>query len=165
MTVPLPETGDGSRRQRRAKKRRSGRLALRALAVLAVVALLGGIAWVVAGMVDDDPTPRPPTAPEQDAAAQGPGPALVVLTDDDGEVYALTILVPDTSTIVHVPPGTLVEVPSLGLASLAEAAAEGGDDLVRQSLENLLGARLEHVLRLDRAALGVLLTDVAPLSV
>lgn len=166
MTVPLPEKGDGSRRQRRTQTRRSGRrLALRALVAVGVLAALGGAGWYVLGLAEDEPDAPARAAPEQDRAEGGPGPALVALADDGGEVYGLTILVPATSTIVHVPPGTLVEVPSLGLASLAEAAAEGGDDLVQQSLENLLGARLDEVLRLDRAALGVLLGDVGPLSV
>jgi hypothetical protein len=116
-------------------------------------------------MAEDDSEQPSGAVTEQDDAADGPGPALVALTDDAGQVYGLTILVPDTSTIVHIPPGTLVEVPSLGLASLAEAAAEGGENLVLQSLENLLGARLERGLWLDRAALGGLLADAGPVPV
>ena len=167
MTVPLPEKGDGSRRQRRAQTRRSGRrMALRAVIAVAVLSALSGAGWYVLRLVEDEPDAPTRAAPEQGrAAVDGPGPALVTLADDGGEVYGLTILVPATSTIVHVPPGTLVEVPSLGLASLAEAAAEGGDDLVQQSLENLLGARLDTVIRLGTAELAALVNGVDPLGV
>lgn len=166
MTVPLPEKGDGSRRQRRAATRRPARgLAVRSLAAIAAVAVLGGIAWVVLGMLEDDAERPRRTAVEQDAGADGPGPALVALTDEAGELYGLTIFAPDTATILHVPPGTLVEVPSLGLATLAEAAAEGGDELLRQSLENLLGARLDDLAPLGPAQVEALVNEVDPLGV
>ena len=165
MTVPLPEKGDGRRRQRRtARRRRIRRTVGWALAVLVGLAVLGGVGWVVVGLLDRDGEPTPDTAADESEPG-GPGPALAVLTDAAGQVYGITLLVPAADTIVHVPPGTLVEVPSLGLASLQEAADAGGDDLLRQSLENLLGARLEEVLDVDPARLAAMLTEAGPLDV
>jgi hypothetical protein len=71
----------------------------------------------------------------------GDGPGLLVVTDDDGAVIGITVFQPETGTIVHVPPGTLVEVASMGLVPLRDAAASGGDELLQHSLENLLGVR------------------------
>ena len=148
MTVPLPDTGDGSRRQRRDdRKRRGRRSAARIAAIAVVVAVVGGIGWYIAGLVagDDD---DPPVSSAGDTTPVTDEPAtLVVLVGDDEALYGVTMLVPATATIVHVPPGTLLEVPSLGLASLADAEREGGDELVRQSLENVLGARFAAVTR------------------
>ena len=166
MTVRLPDEGDGSRRQRRQVSRKRDRRPIRRIvATLAAVAAMAGLAWFGVGLLDDDPGAPPAAVEEGTTAVDGPGPALVVLVDDAGDVYGLTILVPATSTIVHVPPGTLVEIPSLGLASLGDAAADGGDELLRQSLENLLGARFEEVLRLDPADLAAAVADAGPLPV
>ena len=165
MTVPLPEKGDGTRRQRREARRRKGRrTAAWTLGVLVGIAVAGGVAWAAIGLRDRDGS-RPPTEGADVEAVTGTGPALAVLTDEADEVYGLTLLVPAASTIVHVPPGTLVEVPSLGLASLQEAADAGGDELLRQSVENLLGARLDEVIDIDPTALRSMLADVGPLDV
>ncbi|HEX4904566.1 MAG TPA: LCP family protein [Acidimicrobiales bacterium] len=166
MTVPLPEQGDGRRRRRRAARRRRGwRLVASAVGVVFGLAVLGGLAWTVAGLFDGDDDDGSPRAGDDVSRTGGPGPALAVLTDDAGRLYGITLLVPAADTIVHVPPGTLVEVPSLGLASLQEAAEAGGDDLLRQSLENLLGARLDEVIDVDPARLAAMLTDAGPLDV
>ena len=165
MTVPLPEQGDGTRRQRRgARRRRVRRTVASAVGVLFGVAVLGGLVWTVIGLLDDD-TDRTPAPGEDAAGTSGAGPALAVLTDEAGEVYGITLLVPGAATIVHIPPGTLVEVPSLGLASLQEAAEAGGDVLLQQSLENLLGARLDEVIAVAPAQLRSLLEAAGPLRV
>jgi uncharacterized membrane protein YidH (DUF202 family) len=80
-------------------------------------------------------------------------------------LFGIALLVPATRTIVHVPAGTLVEVPSLGLASLAQAASAGGDDLVQHSIENLIGVRFGDVLHLAPADLIAQLDRTGPLSV
>jgi hypothetical protein len=139
MTVPLPATGDGSRRQRREdRKRRGRRSAVRIAVIAAAVVVVGALGWYVATLVGDDGDDPSNQVVAPPAHSDGPA-SLVLLTDEAGDLYAVTMLVPATSTIVHVPPGTLVEVPSLGLASLIEAERAGGDELVRQSLENVLG--------------------------
>jgi len=167
MTVSLPDRGDGSRRRRREEGRRRGqRVVVRVLAVLALLAVVGGIAWAVLDIVlgDDDPPRRSVTDGSGDAeTTDGPGPGLLVLTDAEDRVYGVTLFEPATAAIVHVPPGTLVEVPSLGLTSLRDAAAEGGVALLQQSLENVLGLRFEAVAALDPPALAGLVPS--PLSV
>jgi len=165
MTVPLPDAGDGSRRRRRSD-RRSGarRLALRVVGIVLLVAVIGGIGWVIVGLAtgDDD-------SPANGAASTTGGktapPSLVVLTDAAGDVYGLTILAPAKATIVHVPPGTLVEVPSLGLASLRDAARDGGIALLQHSLENVLGVSFTSVAVLNPTDLAAAVTAVGPLEV
>lgn len=167
MTVPLPEKGDGSRRQRRELRRQRGRRsALRLMAVVLGLVVAAGLAWLAVTLLADDETDAPdrPDAVST-TVVDSPGPALVALADDTGRLYGLTLFVPATSTIVHVPPGTLVEVPSLGLAPLQEAAAEGGDELLRDSLENLLGARIDEVVRLGPAELEAMVLESGPLGV
>jgi hypothetical protein len=159
MTVPLPEQGDGSRRRRREEKARRGqRTIIRLVAALALVAVVGGLGWFIVDLVvgDDDGPRRATDATPTDTEVAGPGPGLLVLTDLLGVVYGVTVFQPETASILHVPPGTLVEVPSLGLTSLRDAAGEGGLDLLQQSLENLLGVSFEAATTLDPAAISAL---------
>lgn len=168
MTVPLPEKGDGTRRQRREEQRRTGRRTLGWIVAGAFLLALFAVAgYLVFGLLTDDPGDLDGSGDSASPAVDGSDvpPAVAVLTDEAGDVYGITLLVPAAATIVHVPPGTLVEVPSLGLASLQEAADGGGDDLLRQSLENLLGARLDEVVAIGPEQLRAMLVDVGPLGV
>lgn len=165
MTVPLPESGDGTRRRRRAERRRSRReLLRRALGITAAVAVVGGLAWVIVGLVTGGGGGKGASS-STTLPAGASAPALVVLTDAGGEVYGLTILVPSRSTIVHVPPGTMVEVPSLGLASLRDAGRDGGVTLLQHSLENVLGVTFGATVTLGPADLAAVVASVPKLEV
>jgi hypothetical protein len=173
MTVPLPDKGDGTRRRQRAERqRRSRRLGRRAALALPVLVVVAGLAYVGFGIyfaaTDDESgsgeSPAEVIDPLEADLADAP-PDLVVLSDADGAVYGVTILAPASAAIVHVPPGTLVEVPSLGLASLADADRQGGDDVLQHSLENVLGIRFGAVVHLDPAALAAELERTGPLTV
>lgn len=138
---------------------------------LALVAVLAGLGYVVAGLVQDDGDPSTGSA----EASQGVGSpsassrSLVVLTDDGGAVVGVTILAVGAAgtggTIVHVAPGTMVEVPSFGLASLAAAAADGDTELLRSSLENLLGITFGAAITLPPTAVQDVVTPVGALTV
>ena len=167
MTVPLPDKGDGTRRRRRGARRRSlRRVALRGLGVLAAIAVIGGLVWKIVDLAgsDDGRVPSGESG-ENTTAPDDAGPALVVMTDATGSVYGLTILVPSESTIVHVPPGTLVEVPSLGLVSLRDAARDGDIELLRHSLENLLGVTFAATATVAPSDLESMVSSVGQLSV
>ena len=164
-SVHLPDRGDGSRRQRRRAKRASGRRrAALASYVGTALVIAGALAWAVFALVDGDD--RPTTA-ASDGTAQddGPGPSLVLLRGTTGELFAVTVLAPARGAIVHVPPGTLVEVPSLDLATLRDAAKEGGVELVQHSLENLLGVPFAAATELDPAALAALVEPLGDLTI
>lgn len=166
MTVPLPEVGDGSRRRRRRERQRGGRRTVtRALAIAVLVALLGAVGWVAVDLAQGDGS-RVPAATGDPGAPDGvEPPGLLVLRDDRGAVIGVTVFAPATTVIAHIPPGLIVEVPSLGLESLRMADAEGGEALLRQSLENLLGLVFAEVVALDPTGLASLIEPVAPLSV
>jgi hypothetical protein len=173
MTVSLPEKGDGTRRRQRVERHRRGRRGVvRVVAALALVAVLGAGGWLLVSLFGDDGAHTPDPGTETSATSTvetvpvdpDAEPELIVLTDADGAVYGVTILAPATATIVHVPPGTLVEVPSLGLSSLADADREGGADVLQHSLENVLGIRFGSVVRLDPTALAGELERTGPLS-
>ena len=170
--IPLPDAGDGSRRNR-AKKRRPPRAprparsggdrqsAGQLVAVgVALVLALAAIGYVALGLVtgDDDSQSGSGTEAEPTGGGAASSSSLVVVTGDDGVVVGITVLAVSSSgsggSIVHVPPGAMVEVPSFGLASLADAAADGGGDLLRTSIENLLGVTFDAAVALDPAAVA-----------
>ena len=160
--VALPPVGDGSRRNRRApskpprpprpsRPRRS--LPVRQLAVVigAALVLLG---LVLAGSAvlsgDDGEVTTPTTA----AALTGERTStLLLIRDDAGTLTAATVVVTAAGgggVLLYVPPGTMLETPSLGLVPLRDAAV-GGDELARVTVENLLGVRFGAVASVDSA--------------
>lgn len=164
--VSLPERGDGSRRRRRVDRKRSvGPRRSMVAAGLLVAVVVAAVGWIVVGSLADDGSPGSATVPADDRVAAVAPPSLVVLVDGDGLVYGVTILAPASSAIVHVAPGTMVEVPSIGLASLREASGNGGAELLQQSLENLLGLRFESVFTWDPASLTSIVEPVGDLTV
>jgi hypothetical protein len=140
-----------------------GRSKVLAVAALVLVAAL--VAWIALDLLGgDDDGSIPQATPGETIAGDEPGPALVVLVDAAGEVYGVTILAGARDAIVHVPPGTMVEVPSLGLTSLRESA-RGGADLLQHSLENLLGIAFDAAVSLDPAGLAAVVEPVGDLTV
>jgi hypothetical protein len=168
MTVPLPESGDGSRRRRRQEQQqRQRRRWSRVGGVVAALVVVLPLIYVIAGLVrsDGDDASGSGSSGPSESPTDARAPSLVVLTDGAGAVYGVTVLVPSASTIVHVPPGTLVEVPSLGLTSLQDAAGDGGVALLAQSLENELGVRFAATATLGPADLAAVVSSVPPLHV
>jgi hypothetical protein len=153
-TVPLPAAGTGQRgrerRERRRRRRRAlGRLAAGTAAVAAVVGLGVGAWHVVPGLRGSGTAPGD-AAVDADAggapalvAASGTAPrALLLQEDGEGRLVGATVLAAGGRAggdVLFVPVGTMVEVPAYGLHPLSQAHAEGGADLVRSALENLLG--------------------------
>lgn len=167
MTVPLPASGDGSRRRRREERHRSGRRTLvRVTAIVVLAALVAALGWVIVDLARDQGGSTETPADDESSSATDAEPAgLLIMRDADGSVYAVTIFVPASAAIIHVPPTTVLEVPSLGLATLAEAGVAGDDALLAHSLENALGLPFDEVVSLDRDGLASLLAPVEPLEV
>lgn len=172
-TVPLPDTGDGSRSGRRpAPKRRRGRRRPGRTFwwVLAIVVLLAAIGAVVVSMTRSGSDGATATTSTTVPVGELAGETLLLLEKDaDGVLVAATLFVvgPEGTggDVVYVPPGTLAEVPSLGLTALRDAARDGGDAVVQQALENLFGQPLTNVVSLDPAALTEAVSPAGVLTV
>jgi polyisoprenyl-teichoic acid--peptidoglycan teichoic acid transferase len=161
-TVSLPARGDGSRRRRRpdrpgprGPRRSPAFLAAAAALVVVVLAILGtAIAAVLSlGGDDDGDAEQEPAAEAVGRGATG----LLLVGDASGALVAGTLVVVSPTgaggSLVYLPAGTMLEVPSLGLVPLREAVASGGDGLARQSVENLLGQPVDVVSSVDGAAM------------
>lgn len=175
--VALPESGDGSRRRAPAPQRRrprlpAGRTLLLVAAALLVVAIIGVLLTMVTSMDSGTSAPTSTTVPPGQLAGQT---LLLLENDAAGTLTAATLLAVAPSgtggDLVYVPPGTLVEVPSLGLVALRDASREGGPDLAGQALGNLFGQPLDELVVLGPAELtaavepaGVITVDL-PASV
>jgi polyisoprenyl-teichoic acid--peptidoglycan teichoic acid transferase len=171
--VALPEAGDGSRRRDRPPPRRRRRLpgGRTLLAVIALVVAVAAIVAVVVAMTGSlggggsSATP-PTTAPPGRLAGET---LLLLQRDGGGTLSSATLLVVGPSgtggDLVYVPPGTLVEVPSLGLVSLRDAGRDGGPDLVRQALENVLGQAVDAMAVLGPAELTAAVEPAGVLTV
>lgn len=173
-TVALPERGDGSRRARHGRPPRvRRRLPIRWIAgvgAVAVLAVLAVLAVVAVRLVDgDDEVPAPATAEEEAVEAEADRSLAAVLVRAlDGTLVASTLLLADEldpgGDLLHVPPGTMVEVPALGLVPLREAAAQS-PDLAVAAVENLLGVRVVDVAVLGPAELEQALRPVGSIEV
>ena len=183
VIIPLPDEGDGSRRARRQppsrsrkKKRekkgstkepraqRERRRPIVLLLLLLVALVAGGAAWYVIQEDDDEPGTATPSG--SDAATRRPA-GLVIQRGDDGSLVSVTLLV-DRGTggdLVYVPPGTMVEAPSLGLVPLREAGAGGSSDILVPTIENLLGTRLQLLADLGPDDLAAAVGPAEPIEV
>lgn len=176
--VALPESGDGSRRKAPKGRRDGGprdggrRPRLPGGRTLVLIVLLGIVVAAIVGVViamvgslggGGDETPTTSVVPAGELAGET---LLLLQNDADGTLSAATLLVVGPSgeggDIVYVPPGTLVEAPSLGLVSLRDSAREGGADLVGQTLENLFGQAFDSLVTFGP---GELIAAVEPAGV
>jgi hypothetical protein len=163
--ISLPESGDGSRRARREQsprgKRARGRRWPVVLLVVVVVAAAGG--WLVFGdnSGDDDDAQSPTTA------SGAPTTRLLLERLGDGGIAGATLIIDRRSggELVYLPPGTLVEAPSLGLVPLREAADVSTHDLLVATLENLLGVRIDAVTDLTPDQFTDAVRPAAPLRI
>lgn len=186
--VALPPAGDGSRRNRRPSSkparppklpkgpkvprepraprarqpipwRRVG-LVVGAVAVLIGLVLLGSS--VFGG--DDDSSTTPTTVGSLTGERTS---TLLLVRDGTGSLTAATVLVSAAGgggVLLYLPPGTMLETPSLGLVPLRDAARDG-DELARVTVENLFGVRLNRVASVDPAGLAAAVGPAGTLTV
>jgi polyisoprenyl-teichoic acid--peptidoglycan teichoic acid transferase len=192
-TVPLPASGSGSRRSqrtsgridRRRRRRQTVALVVKGVAAAVVVALLvGGAATLVVPaaqrLLDGRASASGSAGDAGDAegAAVGstrtvvPAPAggaLIAHESDSGRLVGVTVVAATTTgnggNVLFVPVGSMVEVPSFGLQPLRAAYRDGGMELLRSSIENLLGIQFEAATVVDAAAIEAMVAPAGRLTV
>lgn len=162
--VPVPAfTRGGTRAQQRRQRKRKQRQQ-RLFLVAGGMVILGVVAFFVGRSATDDEggtDDRPP------AAATAVPPVLLAQKDASGRAVTLMVLAPSPTaggSVVLIPPGTMAEIPALGLEPLS-VSLQQGDAALQTTIENLFGVELAATVVLDDAALATLLTPVGPLSV
>ncbi|TFD21986.1 LytR family transcriptional regulator [Cryobacterium sp. TMT4-10] len=160
-------------------KRRGWRIALVAIAavVLLVGGAAGVYAWTLSNTFDSqtvkipdvfpDEASRPPAATGDAGNGDGAtGQNILLLGSDtrganDGSIADLTGQRSDTIMVVHVPANgkslyvmsimrdSWVDIPGRGEAKINAAMSYGGVPLAVQTIEGLLGARIDHVAIVD----------------
>jgi hypothetical protein len=128
---------------------------------LAVVVLVGAL--IRSGDDGTTSNARPPGA----RATRGPGTVLLGHRTADGrlDLLVLTGARGRSASTLLLPVATQVEVPSLGLQTLADLPKDADDTVLRTTVENVLGVRVARTAILDDAALANLLATAAPIPV
>ena len=173
----LQGLGLGDEPQAQAPPPKRGRRVLRrllvvlAVAVLLVVVAVVGFAGYLGVTVQQnvtqedllpDPEDAPVTAPdgsEVPAAGSGNGTNFLVIGTDGrsetdrgrSDVIVLVHVPADPTAIqmVHFPRDLYVDIPGRGKNKINAAYAFGGDKLLVQTIQDLLGVRIDHVARTD----------------
>lgn len=93
--------------------------------------------------------------------------SLIGHTAPDGSADLVLVVgrAGDRGSVLMLPTATQVEVPSLGIRTLAQVPAVGTDELLTTSVENLTGVRTGPPTLLDDARLTELIAPAAPLRV
>lgn len=130
--------------------------------VVALVALVG-LGAILRGRDTDAPARKPGT----DLPALARSASIIGHTDADGAADLVLVVgrAGDRGSVLMLPTSTQVEVPSLGIRTLAQVPAVGTDELLTTSVENLTGVRTGPPTLLDDARLEALLAPAAPLRV
>ncbi|MEZ5170259.1 MAG: LytR C-terminal domain-containing protein [Acidimicrobiia bacterium] len=142
---PEPAAAPLPRRSRRQLRRRRRRVRV-ALLVLLVVVLLAATTVAVSRLTDRSGTPPDAPAASEPAAVEETTTHLIGSVDPDGTA-SLLVLVGENAdggpSLLLVPVGTQVEVPSLGPRPLREVPVEVGEPggLLPLSVSNALGVR------------------------
>lgn len=147
--------------------------------MLLLAALAGTIAGVTASPRSSDAAGAatgsgdgPTARPADDASAPESAPARTLLTAHvaaDGRVDLLWLTAVAAgggeASVVLVPTFTLVEVPSLGMQTVADVTRLASDGVLETTIENALGVGFDAAVVLDDAALTELLKPAARVPV
>lgn len=101
------------------------------------------------------------------AAARNPQTLLLAHRGVDGRIDLLTLTgsTSKAASVLLFPVATQVEVPSLGPLTLADLPADGDQELLATTVENLLGVKVAKTLVLDDAGLIAALDPAGPFTV
>ena len=166
IALPPPQPGERFRRRREQRRLRRQRV----LVVLVFLAALIGTVVVVDSVRD----PAGDRSGGTDGAGGRAGavtvpPVLLTEAAASGQAAWLTALVPGPDqqggTLLLIPPGTMAEVPSLGLEPVATALAVGGSARLLSTTENVVGASLGTIEQVDAARLAALVAPAGALTV
>lgn len=159
--------GGGSTTSRQARRARAERR--RFWIMLGVVAVLLGAAVLAGEVIRSDSDEGPG---RDGAAAAQPAPAaantlLLGHRGADGRLDALLLVgsAKAAASVLLLPVGTQLEVPSLGPQTLADLPNEGDTSLLETTVENLLGVKVAKSLIVDDAGLNAALAPASPMDV
>lgn len=174
-SIPLPDVTRRSearrRREQRKRERRGQLLRYAAIGIAAVLALtLLVTLWPDGGPNGNGDNAKDNTAANKNAAAPATTPPVLLAQQDGaGNATSLTLIVPSTKNkggvLLLIPPGTMAEVPSLGLEPVGKSLGLGGAQRLDGTVENLLGVSIGEVLALDDSRLTALVQPSGPLNV
>ena len=162
--VPLPESTRGRTRAQQRRQRKRQQRQRKLIVAAAVFVVLGAVAAFLSRSATDDDNGGDD---QRSGTATAAPPVLLAQKDASGRGVTLMVLAPAPSgggTVVLIPPGTMAEIPSVGLEPLA-VSLQQGDAILQATIENLLGAEMAATIVLDDGALANLLAPVGPLSV
>lgn len=167
--IPLPDEETGERLRRRRERNRTRRQRWALAAGVAVVFLVTTV-LVVARGDDGGDEPGAPAAPSRTGTAvSGPDPVMLSSARDDGRAAWITAVVPAANgkggSLLLIPPGTMTEIPSLGLEPLGLALSAGGGERLLSATENLVGASLGSGVVVDDTQLTELAEAAGALTV
>ena len=190
LGITVPSGGDRAARKKdeRKKKRRRRAWIWICAAVLVVVlpvALVGGYLWWLGSSFDDNVGRIARAFPSEEGRPAGvPGTTNILLIGsdsrtglDDALSGAATGSRSDTLMLVHIPAdhsGVViislmrdlwVPIPGHGDAKLNAAFSWGGAPLAVQTVESLLGARIDHVMVVDFGGFGSIATALGGVEV
>lgn len=162
---PPPErVGMRSRRRQiqRERRRKAGVLGAGAIAAAAAVTALIAAVFVGTVVIPEDGGSKGASATrtlllvETDAANPDAGATSLTLfgLNDDG-----------SASIVFLPPGTSSEIPARGPDRLGDAINLSSPNLMRLTVENLLGIRLDSVITLSGEGMRRLFDPLAPIPI
>ena len=140
--IPLPDEQTGERLRRRKERDRARHQ--RTWVILAVAAVfLVVVALVLVSRDGGGSDSRTGTGSSGTGTGNGPSPILLTSARDDGRAEWITAVVPAANgkggSLLLIPPGTMTEIPSLGLEPLGLALSVGGPERLVSATENLLG--------------------------
>lgn len=150
------------RQLQRERRRKAGALSAGAIAAvagivaLAIAVFVGTVVIPDGGGGKDVPLTRTLLLVEVDSANPEGGATSLTLfgLSDDG-----------SASIVFLPPGTSSEIPARGPDRLGDATALSSPNLMRLTVENLLGIRLDSVLTLSSDGMRRLFDPLAPILI
>ena len=166
--IPLPDEQTGERLRRRKERDRLRRQRIFVIVAAAGVFLIT-VALVLASRDDGSEGGRAGSVSRTGTAVRGPAPVLLTGEREDGRAAWITAVVPAASgkggNLLLIPPGTMTEIPSLGLEPLGLALAAGGPDRLVSATENLLGATVGSGVLVDDPQLTALASAAGALTV
>jgi hypothetical protein len=166
---PLEIDGPGEHRRTRRERRREAERRRRIAIVVPALAVAVIAVFVVGRVIrnaDDEPAAAPPDHVDAGEVASGPDTVLLDHRAADGRADLLVVVGPggaEASSVLLVPAGTLVEVPSLGIQALQDVPTLGESGLLTPTAENLLGIGIASTATVDDAALIAALQPAAPI--